>query len=296
MLRCFLVQLEDEVAIPRTQGAHHVSHAEGEKVQESTYSYYILGYRTPLKLAELDRETFEVMWEMSAPGGEAEGCFLRISQTDYFYDGRDVHLDWMPDVSPANPLTYLQREGSHVPQHKHLPTDALSDVPGAKTGISFTTVTIDTPAYCNYLLSRFLARGGSIVRATVQHIDQIAEGGPHVFTRGSAGKTHIDAIVVCTGLGARTLGGIEDKDVYPVRGQVVMLRAPWIDFGRTVSHAQEGLWTYIIPRRSGDVRDHAADDGDRATNVLLSSRSLLAERRSTTTGTQLRDRRRRQRS
>ena len=38
------------------------------------------------------------MWEMSAPGGEAEGCFLRLPQTDYFYDGRDPHLEWMPDV------------------------------------------------------------------------------------------------------------------------------------------------------------------------------------------------------
>ena len=49
--------------------------------------------------AEIDQETFKVMWDLSAPGGDAEGCFLRIHQTDYFYDGRDCHLDWMPDVS-----------------------------------------------------------------------------------------------------------------------------------------------------------------------------------------------------
>ncbi len=46
----------------------------------------------------MDQETFKVMWELSAPGAEAEGCFLRVPQTDYFYDGRDTHLDWMPDV------------------------------------------------------------------------------------------------------------------------------------------------------------------------------------------------------
>lgn len=63
----------------------------------------------------------------------------------------------------------------------------------------------------------------------------------------------MDAIVVCTGLGARTLGGVEDKDVYPVRGQIVIIRAPWIRFGMTASHASSGLWTYVIPRRSGDV-------------------------------------------
>ena len=138
----------------------------------------------------------------------------------------------------------------HV-QHKALPQDAL--IPGAKTGIAFTTLTIDTPAYCNYLLSRFLARGGTIVRGAVQHISQIAEGGAQVFVPGRAGKTLVDAIVVCTGLGARTLGGVEDRDVYPVRGQVVLIRAPWIKFGRTASHGADGLWTYVIPRRSGDV-------------------------------------------
>ncbi|KAF7796113.1 hypothetical protein EIP86_007286 [Pleurotus ostreatoroseus] len=180
----------------------------------------------------MDEETFKVMWEMSAPGGEAETCFLRVPQTDYFYDGRDTHLDWMPD-------------------HRHLPSDSL--IPNAKTGISFTTLTIDTPVYCNYLLSRFLARGGTITRASVQHISQIIEGGARVFSPGYARKIPLDALVVCPGLGARTLGGVEDKDVYPVRGQVVMLRAPWIKFGRTASHSADGLWTYIIPRRSGDV-------------------------------------------
>ena len=82
------------------QGAHHVSHAEGDPVQESTWLFLPQQpFVTQPMGTELDRETFEVMWAMSAPGGEAEGCFLRVSQTDYFYDGRDVHLDWMPDVS-----------------------------------------------------------------------------------------------------------------------------------------------------------------------------------------------------
>ena len=38
------------------------------------------------------------MWELSAPGADAEECFLRLPQTDYYYDGRDTHLNWMPDV------------------------------------------------------------------------------------------------------------------------------------------------------------------------------------------------------
>lgn len=116
---------------------------------------------------------------------------------------------------------------------------------GAKCGVSFTTVTIDSPIYLNYLLSRFLARGGRVQRGFVQHISQAIDG---AFT-----PLRIpDALVVCTGIGTRSLGGVEDKDVFPIRGQTVLLRAPWITFGRTLS-SLDGLWTYIIPRRSGDV-------------------------------------------
>lgn len=136
-------------------------------------------------------------------------------------------------------------------QHKPLASDSL--IANAKTGISFTTLTIDTPAYCNYLMSRFIAKGGKVVRGAVQHINQILEGGPHVFTPGRARRSPIDGLVVCPGLGARTLGGVEDENVFPVRGQIVLLRAPWIKFGRTASHGASGLWTYVIPRRSGDV-------------------------------------------
>jgi hypothetical protein len=61
------------------------------------------------------------------------------------------------------------------------------------------------------------------------------------------------AVVVCAGLGARTLGGVADGDVYPVRGQTVVLRAPWVRFGRTLGYSDRD-GTYIIPRQSGDVR------------------------------------------
>jgi hypothetical protein len=60
------------------------------------------------------------------------------------------------------------------------------------------------------------------------------------------------AVVVCVGLAARTLGGVEDKDVYPVSGQTIRLRAPWIRDGQTLS-TEAGLRTYTIPRKSGDV-------------------------------------------
>ena len=60
-------------------------------------------------------------------------------------------------------------------------------------------------------------------------------------------------IIACPGIGARFLGGIEDKDVYPIRGQTILLRAPWIKYGRTLSGA-DGSYVYMMPRCTGDVR------------------------------------------
>lgn len=148
---------------------------------------------------------------------------------------------------------YLTR--FHLPaniacQWKALPENSL--IPIAQKGVSFTTVTIDTPAYLKYLFNRFTSCGGQFARGSVQHISQIIEGGPFIFSSPFLHQS-VEALLLCPGLGARSLGGVEDKDVYPVRGQVVILRAPWIKFGRTASHSEQGLWTYIIPRRYGDV-------------------------------------------
>ena len=47
----------------------------------------------------MDRETFEVMWGLSA--NEAEGCFMRLPQVEYYYDEkpRPSSLEVMPNVS-----------------------------------------------------------------------------------------------------------------------------------------------------------------------------------------------------
>ncbi|KAJ7057803.1 D-amino-acid oxidase [Mycena amicta] len=196
-------------------GAHHVSLAGSDVRQQ-----------------KMDQETFKIMWELSAPGGPAEGCFLRIQEREYFAE---------PIAHPE--VLSVMPEFAKIPTNE-LPSDCVE-------GISFNTLTIDSPIYLNYLMSRFLAAGGSIVRGTVQHIAQVVEGGAAVFSRRTSLAAPA-AVIVCVGLEARTLGGVEDKDMYPIRGQTVLLRAPWVKFGRAIS-SKSGLWTYIIPRRSGDI-------------------------------------------
>ena len=135
-------------------------------------------------------------------------------------------------------------------QFRYLGPEEL--VPGAKYGYTFSTISIDVPIYLNYLLTRFLANGGRILRGSVLHINQVIEGGTSLFSGGSKLDPLPAAVIVCVGISARFLGGVEDKDVYPIRGQTLLIRAPWVRFGKTV-YSEEDI-TYIIPRRSSDVR------------------------------------------
>jgi FAD dependent oxidoreductase len=137
-----------------------------------------------------------------------------------------------------------------VLQFRRLPESELT--PDTVLGVSFTTVSIDVPIYLNYLERQFLGNGGRFLRGSVQHINQIIEGGTRLFSGGNVNDVLPDAVIVAVGLGARFLGGVEDKAMYPLRGQTVLVRAPWVRFGKT--EMTESGFTYIIPRRSGDVR------------------------------------------
>ncbi|KAJ3992206.1 D-amino-acid oxidase [Lentinula boryana] len=183
----------------------------------------------------IDQETFRTLWDLSAQGSDAEKCLMRIEQVEYYHEEIPVdkdsgqarhHLSWYPD-----------------------------DI---RSGVSFNTLTIDTPVYLRYLHQRFVDKGGIVLRGRVDDIRDLKELQRLLHElQPTASDVQIDALINCTGLGSRTLLGVEDDAVYPLRGQTVLLRAPWIKFGRTISskgkEGKDDLWTYIIPRRSGDV-------------------------------------------
>ncbi|KAJ7230163.1 hypothetical protein GGX14DRAFT_410069 [Mycena pura] len=181
---------------------------------------------------EMDIETFHVFWKMSESGHPAEKCFIRTPQYEHYFEG-EAHpriLETMPDF-------------------KLMPKEQL--IPGAVFGVNFTCISFDPTLYIDYLLKRFLAAGGKIVHARVQHIKQVVEGGSDVFE----GKTSAPpaAVVVCAGIGARSLGGVEDKTVTSVRGQGVVLHAPWVKFGATRRKIENEFISYVIPRPNGNI-------------------------------------------
>jgi glycine/D-amino acid oxidase-like deaminating enzyme len=96
-----------------------------------------------------------------------------------------------------------------------------------------TAVTIDTSKYLLCLVAELKRLGCQFVRFTLTHVTQLQVP---IISRKA------DAIVVCAGLGARHLGGVEDQSCYPIRGQVLLVRAPWYRHGVTRS-SSAGDWT-----------------------------------------------------
>lgn len=83
-------------------------------------------------------------------------------------------------------------------------------------GCEFTSVCINTAVYLPWLVGQLAAAGAVLRRAVLGHVSEAA-GLSH------AGKP-ADVVVNASGLLACRLGGVMDGAVYPIRGQVVVVR------------------------------------------------------------------------
>jgi D-amino-acid oxidase len=111
------------------------------------------------------------------------------------------------------------------------------------TGTEFTSVCINTAVYLPWILGQCVKAGVTIKRGILSHISEA--GSLH-----SSG--HADVVVNCTGLLASKLGGVMDANVYPGRGQIVLVRnEPGVML--TVSGTDDGgdEATYIMQRAVG---------------------------------------------
>ena len=101
-----------------------------------------------------------------------------------------------------------------VIQFRKLPKDQLPL--GFDNGNTFTSVCINTAIYLPWLTSQCLQNGVVFRRGIFNHISDAA----NVHHSGKSA----DLIVNCTGLSAGKLGGVEDKNMIPARGQTVLVR------------------------------------------------------------------------
>lgn len=111
-------------------------------------------------------------------------------------------------------------------------------------GVMFTSVCINTAIYLPYLVGQCLKNGVEVKRAVLEHISEA--GSMH----HSGNKA--DIIINCSGLLSSKLGGVMDKTVIPVRGQIVVVRNdPKYMF--TISGTDDGPdeLCYIMTRAAG---------------------------------------------
>ncbi|KAJ6567477.1 hypothetical protein B0H10DRAFT_2111698 [Mycena sp. CBHHK59/15] len=137
---------------------------------------------------------------------------------------------------------------------------------GVASGVAFTIFFIDVPQYLAYLWHRFFFLGGRAFRSKLSSLSDLLSpttgvrlGLEHVARDGNITETtsgsltfNASALVNCTGLGALSLGDVNDTAMFPTRGETVLLRAPWITSGLQYAW-KNGDITYIIPRGSGVV-------------------------------------------
>lgn len=129
-------------------------------------------------------------------------------------------------------------------QFRVLPKDSLK--PGITSATAFTSVCINTAIYLPWLVSQCLKNGVVFKRAVFKHIRE-AYSSPTLHPSGK-----VDLVVNCTGLMASKLGGVEDKSVFPARGQIVIVRndaGKMMDISGTDDGPDEAC--YIMTRAAG---------------------------------------------
>jgi len=88
---------------------------------------------------------------------------------------------------------------------------------GLPHGHKFTSYVLDAPKYTQYLGECVRAKGIPIIRRRLTSLDE-------AYNIAEVGR--VGLVINATGLGAKGLIGVEDQNVYPARGQTVLVKAP----------------------------------------------------------------------
>ncbi|MDX3451588.1 FAD-dependent oxidoreductase [Streptomyces sp. ME02-8801-2C] len=107
---------------------------------------------------------------------------------------------------------------------------------------------IDMPVHLGWLRERFLAAGGVMEERSVSDLAEAVE------------SDAVDAVVNCTGLGARDL--VPDPAVRPVRGQLVVVENPGITTWFTAAGHGDARTTYFFPQPGGLICGGTADEDE----------------------------------
>lgn len=173
------------------------------------------------KALKYDKLSFINLQSVFKQFGEAAGL-KRLPITEYWDTNK-------PSTEKIESLkTYIP--DLHIIDPEDLPESAVY-------GIKYTTYNFFAPKFIVFLKHYLTAHGVTFVRRKLDHLDD-------AFTYNPAAQTKV--VFNCTGIGARSLPGVADTNVYPTRGQIVIAHLPHVNENVTMWGPE--FSTYIIPR------------------------------------------------
>ncbi|KAK9806988.1 hypothetical protein WJX72_009635 [[Myrmecia] bisecta] len=178
-------------------------------------------------------ETFQHLQELYFSPEAADAGISMISAYQLWSEPHEEPV-WRDIVPHFHPLSFAEMA----------PFEAAGRCRYAH-GWCFTTLICQTRFYLPWLGAKLEAAGARLVERKLTSLQELAG---------------YDVIVNCTGIGAAALFG--DKGVYPVRGQVMRVAAPWVKSCYFVNEDN-----YIIPNLDTVVLGGTAQRGDHDTSV-----------------------------
>ncbi|KAF7712592.1 Uncharacterized protein PECH_002840 [Penicillium ucsense] len=184
-----------------------------------------------------ERDTWPALQEITEKYPEAGIHFLDAIIYNRKKDQETATGQWFAELVQPNPWYK-----DVVPDFRELPQSQLR--PEMDNGQQFRSVCINTAVYLPWLVGQCTKKGTVFKRAVLKHVADAANA------HHSGIKA--DAVVNCTGLSSKFLGGVCDEKLLPARGQIVVVRndpGPMIGVSGTDDGEDEAL--YIMTRAAG---------------------------------------------
>ena len=134
------------------------------------------------------------------------------------------------------------------------------NIPEDKNAWCYSTLIFPCGQYLSWQMEQFKANGGRVIQRKLRSLNEI--------------DGIYDVIVNCSGLGSREL--VNDQEVFPVRGQAILVDAPWVKHSITAEVGDDV--TYIYPRSNGVLLGGTAQFGDWSTNIDFADREGILSR------------------
>ncbi|OLY83753.1 D-amino-acid oxidase [Smittium mucronatum] len=179
---------------------------------------------------------------------ETFGRFSELHRSGISYMGTPFvtklrGLDYYNEAPEEKPWFFDYASNLNIKRSKTEHSDMIS---GVELAAEYDTFVVNIPVYLYYLYKEFISAGGQFKSAKVSSLGELEKVAFEML------DNHRDfTIINCSALGSATLTDVNDSEMYPIRGQVVIVYAPSVK--RTVTRLGGKYMRYVIPRGDGTV-------------------------------------------